>query len=313
MQVQLGETHPQTREISLLTMSSASAGGSLSPELCGRIVKWARGSDLPFLARTCKSFQTVSEKRIYDTLVLGNPTVAFDACRSISTAERLGPYVHQFFIYQDQNRYRNVTLHVQFWQMVQAAMNHMCNLEKFYIHDPAGHNTFVLDPTQLNFQLDDAQIRINWDAHVVDFLASQLSLDRLTVMYGPDNFEYPLAPDALPALKQFIGAITVAVQLLTRPLTHLQVHVDETSSVPVLSFIRRLSATSATLRSLSFLELPDAIAIDALKLISTTCPQLRYVGVLSFPSRHVSSYLSSAGFVINKIILTCSAKKFIVA
>jgi hypothetical protein len=219
--------------------------------------------------------------------MLGNPTVAFDACRSIAATDRLGPYVHHFFIYQDQSRYRNVTLHVQFWEMVQAALSRMCNLEKFYIHDPVGHNTFVLDPAQVNFQLADAQIRMNWDEHVVTFLASQHRLDRLTVMYGPDNFEYPLPPDVLPNLKQFIGAITVTVQLLTHPLTHLQITINETS-ISVLSFIRRLNATRATLRSLSCLELPDSIVIDALHLVSTTCPNLRYVGVIPFPSRHVS-------------------------
>jgi|SRR6202167_3186541 hypothetical protein len=274
-------------------MSPASVGGSLSPELCGRIVKWARGSDLPFLARTCKSFQSASEKRLYDVLILGNPTVAFDACQSITSTERLGPYVHQFFIYQDERRFRNVTLHLHFWQMVQAAMNQMTNLEKLYIHDLAGHNTFILNPAHLNFQLDDAQLRMNWDPQVVAFLADQRCLDRLTVMHGPDNFEYPLPPNALPNLKQFTGAITVAVQLLNRPLTHLQVHVDETSSIPLLSFIPRLFATKATLRSLSLLELPDSITLDVLHLISIACPDLRYVGLLPFPSRHVSSSLLS--------------------
>jgi len=72
-------------------------------------------------------------------------------------------------------------------------MNHMCNLEKFYIMTlQATIHLCLIHSAQLS--TDDAQIRINWDAHVVDFLASQLSLDRLTVMYGPDNFEYPLHP-----------------------------------------------------------------------------------------------------------------------
>ena len=306
MQVQPCETRFQSREIWLLTVFSASTGGSLSPELCGRIVKWARASDLPFLARTCKSFQSPSEKRLYDIVILGDPTVAFDACRSIATADRLGPYVRQFFIYQDDRRYRNVTLHLQFWQMVQAAMSQMCHLEKLYIHDPAGHNTFILNPAHLNFQLDDAQLRLDWDAHMVAFLTDQQSLEHLTVMHGPDNFEHPLEPEALPDLKQFIGSITVAIHLLTRPLTHLQIHVDETSNIPLLSFIPHLSATRATLCSLSFLELPDSIAVDALRLVAAACPDLRYVGVLPFPSRHVSRICHSR---VNPIFILLTARK----
>jgi hypothetical protein len=201
--------------------------------------------------------------------------------------ERFGPYVREFYIYQEERRFRNIALHLQFWQVVQAAMNQMCHLEKLYIHDPAGQNTFILDPAHLNFQLDDAQLRMNWDDRMVAFLTDQRCLDRLTILRGPDNFEHPLGPDVLPDLKQFVGAITVAIQLLACPLTHLQVYADENSSVPLLSFIPRLVKT-ATLRSLSIIHLPEAIALDALHLISAACPKLCYVGILPFTSRHVS-------------------------
>jgi hypothetical protein len=220
--------------------------------------------------------------------MLGNPTVAFEACRSIATAERLGPYVRQFFVFQEDRRFRNVAFNLQFWQMVQVAMNQMCHLELLYIHDPSGQNTFILDPALLNFQLHEVQIRMNWDENVVAFLTDQRMLERLTVMRGPDNFEYPLGPDVLPDLKQFVGAITVAVQLLMCPLTHLQVYVDEATSVSLISFIPRLITTRATLRSLNLLHLPDTIALDALHLISTACPKLQYIGILPFTSRHVS-------------------------
>jgi hypothetical protein len=293
MQVQPSEICFQGKEVWLLNIFSALTGGSLSPEVCGEIVQWTRMNDLPFLARTCKSFQIASEKKLYDILMLGNPTVAFEACRTIATTERLGPYVRELYVYQEERRFRSVALNLQFWQVVQAAMNQMCHLEKLYIHDPSGQNTFILDPDHLNFQLDDVQLRMNWDDHVVAFLKDQRCLDRLTILRGPDNFEHPLGPDVLPHLKQFVGAITVATQLLVCPLTHLQVYVDESSSVPLLSFIPRLVKTGATLRSLSIIHLPDPIALDALHLISTSCPKLCYVGILPFASRHVSSSLSS--------------------
>jgi hypothetical protein len=226
--------------------------------------------------------------------MIANPTIAFEACRSIAGVERLGPYVRQFYVYQDDRRFRNVTLHHQFWEMVQAAMCQMSYLEKLYVHDLAGHNTFILNPAFLTFQLGDAQLRLNWDENVVAFLAHQRSIDHLTVMHGPINFEHPLAPGILPKLKQFVGSMTIAVQLTACPLTHLQVHVDESQSVPLLSFLPRLAATAATLRSLSVLNVPDSSSHDALRLIATVCPNLQYIGVLPFPSRHVSSYLSSS-------------------
>lgn len=220
--------------------------------------------------------------------MLGNPNIAFKACQSIVAAERLSLYVREFYIYHDTGRRHNMSLPLHFWQAVQAALAKMHNLEVLYVHDPAGDNTFILDPTQLRFRLRHAQLRLNWDEYMVDFLSKQHHLDILQVADSPDSFEPRLPPDALPDLRQFTGAITVATQLLTSPLTHMQVTCDNIPSASLMAIFSRLTDTRSSLRSLSILEVPDAIAVDALRTISTACPQLQYIGVLPLPLRHVS-------------------------
>jgi len=219
--------------------------------------------------------------------MLGNPTIAFKACQSIADTERLGLYVRDFYIYQESSRRgHNMTLPLHFWQAVQAAFAKMHNLELLYIHDPAGVNTFILDSTRIKFQLRHAQLRLDWDQHIVDFLSTQRRLDVLQVADGPDILEPHLPRDALPVLHQFTGAITVAAQLLNCPLTHLQVTCDNVASAFLDAFISSLFDVRSSLRSLSILEIPDAMAADMLRTIAISCPQLQYIGVLSFPSRH---------------------------
>jgi hypothetical protein len=223
--------------------------------------------------------------------MLGNPTIAFKACQSIADTERLGLYVRDFYIYQESSRRgHNMTLPLHFWQAVQAAFAKMHNLELLYIHDPAGVNTFILDSTRIKFQLRHAQLRLDWDQHIVDFLSTQRRLDVLQVADGPDILEPHLPRDALPVLHQFTGAITVAAQLLTCPLTHLQVTCDNVASAFLDAFVSSLFDVRSSLRSLSILEIPDAMAADMLRIIAISCPQLQYIGVLSFPSRHVSPF-----------------------
>lgn len=179
----------------------------------------------------------------------------------------------------------------------------MSNLEFLYIHDPAGDNTFILDPAEIKFQIREAQLNMDWDKNVASFLNNQHRMERLQLSYGPDSSGIELGDDALPCLTQFAGPLTVATQLITRRLTHLQIVVDEASPSSLTSLINRISV-KAPLYSLSLLELPSGLSIDALQLIAKTCPNLRYVGVLSFPSRQVS-YLKPMVPRSNRI---CSAK-----
>lgn len=183
-----------------------------------------------------------------------------------------------------------MALPLHFWQAVQAALVKMDNLELLYIHDLAGGNTFILDSTKIKFQLRHAQLRLDWDQHMVDFLSTQRRLDTLQVMDGPEILETTLPRDALPVLRQFTGAIAVAAQLLTCPLTHMQVSCDNTSPAFIDAFISSLYDVRSSLRSLNVLEIPDVMAVEMLHTISLTCPQLQFIGLLPFPSRHVSPF-----------------------
>lgn len=271
---------------------ASTLGGSLSPELCRRIARWTHRLDLPRLALACKSFQVASEKRLYESLVLGEPFVALIVCQTIAEAKRLGPYVREFYIYQEDRRARDVSLPLEFWTAVQDAMSAMSNLEFLYIHDN-GSNTFILHPPRITFQLKSAQLHMDWDGHLVSFLSGQHRLNDLLLSEGPRS------PGAgvqlqLPHLKHFAGTITAAAQLVSSPLTHM--HIEAAAvTLSLDALIKTLANFRKTLRSLCVINVPESNSLEALQLISTTIPNLRYLGILCIQSHNVSVFPPNNG------------------
>ena len=247
-----------------------------------------RDSDLPRLAQTNKVFQIAAEKQLYHQLYLGKPEVAFACLGIISNTERIGLYVNNLYIYQATRRWHNRALPLPFWQTLQAAMKKMCNLELLYIQDATGENTFILDPAELNFRVREAQLFMDLDENMATFLNRQHHIERLQL--SDEASQMQIKPNALPCLQQFSGSLSVAVQLTTRPLTHLQIRFEEASTPASLdNFIASIS-NKMHLISLNLLEIPHGHSINALQLIANTCPNLKYLGCLSFPSREVSQY-----------------------
>ena len=267
-----------------MNTSTPTLGGSLSPELCRRIARWTHRLDLPRLALACKSFQVASEKRLYESLFLGEPYIALIVCQTIAEARRLGPYVREFYIYQEDRRARDVGLPLEFWTVVQDAMSTMCNLEFLYIHDN-GSNTFILDPARITFRLKSAQLHLDWDEHLVAFLSGQRRLNDLLLSEGPPSIE--AGPQLqLPHLKQFAGTITAAAQLMTSPLTHI--HIEAAAvTMSLESLIRTLATCRKTLRSLCIINIPESHSLKALQIISNMIPNLRYLGILYIQSYNV--------------------------
>lgn len=247
-----------------------------------------RDTDLPRLAQTSKVFQIAAEKQLYHQLYLGKPEVAFACLSIISNTERIGPYVNDLYIYQATRRWHNRALPLPFWQTLQAAMKKMCNLESIYIQDTTGENTFILDPAELKFQVREAQLFMDLDENMATFLNRQHRIERLQL--SDEASEIQIEPSALPCLQQFSGSLSVAVQLTTRPLTHLQIHLEASSTPASLdNFITGIS-NKMDLISLNLLDIPHGHSINTLHSIAKTCPNLKYLGCLSFPSREVSQY-----------------------
>lgn len=256
---------------------------SLSPELCRRIAYHARAGDLPRLAQTNKAFQLASEQRIYRQLNLGVPETAFLCLNTIASSERLGPYVHDLCIYVGDRRWQRHPLPHRYWQAVQLGMKKMRNLEFVYIHDPTGKNTFILNPTELNFQVREAQLLMDLDESMANFLNSQHRVERLQLADEPSQTQ--LKPGALAHLQQFSGPLSVAAQLMTTRLTHVQIRIEDTSTPASLDHLFVHLSARMPLISLNLLDIPRGHSVNVLQTVSKMWPDLKYIGCLSFPSR----------------------------
>lgn len=222
---------------------------------------------------------------MYRQLHLGMPETAFLCLGVVASTERLGPYVRDLCIYVADRRWHRHPLPLQYWQSVQAGMKKMCNLEFVYICDPKGENTFILDPVELNFQVREAQLLMDLDESMANFLNSQYDIERLHLSDGPSQMQ--LKQSALPRLERFSGPLSVAAQLMTTHLTHLQIRIEATSTPASLDHFLAHLSIKMPLISFSLLDVPHGHSINALQTISRMWPDLKYVGCLSLPSREV--------------------------
>ncbi|KAL4070046.1 hypothetical protein V8B97DRAFT_582976 [Scleroderma yunnanense] len=258
---------------------------TLPPQVCQRIVRWARRSDLVALCLTCRALQREAEAKLYETIASGNVQVTFRACQSITFQARLGPYVRSFYVFQDSRRSQR-ELSKEFWGVVQRALSKMRSLECLFIHDPVYANSWVLgDIAHIPFQLQEARILFYWDNNLVRFLESQNKLKSLHTFDGPDGDpSLQLEVGSLPELQVFDGSLVAAEHIVsvTTSLTHLQVAVASGSESDLLTFIPQLSLL-ASLRALSLLHLSERLAVQAIQLIATTCCTLRHLGLIPLP------------------------------
>ncbi|KAF5374182.1 hypothetical protein D9615_008866 [Tricholomella constricta] len=268
-------------------------GIPLSGEICARIVQslgpvTRRGvpGHLAALCRTCKAFQREAEVKLYDSLFFSDPARAHLACRTVSQNERLALLVRTFWFSYESRR---PALPRQFWMGVQNALNQMSNLENLSIFDNTLANSWILDPTHIKFQLHDAKLRFTWDATLIQFLESQPKLQKLqTIDRSVDTDRLPLSPGSLLALNSFDGTLMVGMHMLSSPLTHLQMLLENEVLPQFMSLLPRLWNVHKTLRALSLLELPEELVPDTLSILSSTCPNLVHIGLFPLPpiNRH---------------------------
>jgi len=265
----------------MTTLSS----NTLPPQVCKRIVRWTRRSDLVALCLTCRALQREAEVKLYETIGSGSVQVTFRACQSITSQARLGPYVRSFYVFQDTRRSQR-ELSKEFWGAVQRALSKMRSLECLFIHDPVYANSWVLgDIARIPFQLQEARLLFYWDSNLVRFLESQNKLKSLHTFDGPDGDpSLQLEVGSLPELQVFDGSLVAAEHIVpvTTSLTHMQVALHRGSESGLLTFIPRLSLLSS-LRALNLLHLSERLAVQAVQLIATTCCTLRHLGLIPLP------------------------------
>lgn len=265
---------------------------TLTPDVCGRIVRWTRRGDLTALCLTCKSLQHEAEAKLYEIVMSANVQITFRACQSIISQPRLGPYVHSFCFLPDSRRAQR-EIPEQFWTTLQLALSRMRSLEHLFLQDPTFSSSWVLsDIAHIPFQLLEAKLLFYWDTHLVKFLESQNKLKSLHTIDGPvSDTALHLEAGSLPELRTFDGPLPAAEHIvhIGSTLTHLQVVLDKNSEVDVLTFIPKLIHLASSLRALSILHLPEGLSVDVFRSITKACPQLRHIGTIPLPlPRNVS-------------------------
>lgn len=268
---------------------------TLTPDVCGRIVHWARRSDLTALCLTCKPLQHEAEAKLYEIVMSGNVQITFRACQSIISQPRLGPHVRSFYFLPESRRAQR-EIPAQFWTTLQLALSRMRSLECLFLQDPTFASSWVLsDIAHIPFQLLEARLVFYWDTHLVKFLESQNKLKSLHTIDGPVNDPIlHLEAGSLPELRIFDGPLAAAEHIIHigSTLTHLQVVLDKNSEADVLAFIPKLFHLASSLRALSILHLPEGLTIDVFRSITKACPHLRHIGTIPLPlPRNVSPSL----------------------
>ncbi|KAH8082445.1 hypothetical protein BXZ70DRAFT_1002581 [Cristinia sonorae] len=270
--------------------------GTLPLEILNRIVQQLRPVDLPPLCRVNKMFQRVTERKLYNNLILGDVNLAYRVYMSLIAHDGMrGPYVKRLWFYIDPRR--GVTrghLAHQFWQMMQVALSTMTELKDLLIHDPAGTATWILDPDEMRFQLHTAKFRLQWDDDMVAFLQSQHQLKHLQTLDAHDITRVvPLPEGHLRELEAFEGPLLVAAEMLSCPsLSHLRVIVDEEVFQLLPQFVENIVTSDPPLRSLHVNVIPDPVVeetLEALTVDPKCCARIQHLGVIMMPwiHRHV--------------------------
>jgi len=147
--------------------------------------------------------------------------------------------------------------------------------------------------------LQDAELRMDWDADLVRFLDSQpqlqslritnprlssTELDRLSLLALPQG--------ALPSLRIFDGSLIAAIEFVSSPITHLQISLGHDGAEDAGHLLKQLAVYSGALTSISVIDLPYSISIGVFDLFSLILPHLRHIGIIPLPFSDVSKLRS---------------------
>lgn len=267
-------------------------------EVCFRIVNWIKSSDFRTLASLCltsKAFRRAAEPRLYHQLYLTDSLMASHVCQTIASCDRIALHVKTFWTLFNERRWNSSRNHLnpQFWDVVHSALRKMHNLQVIAIGDPSCPSAWVF--RQCQFQLQEAELRLDWDADLVRFLDTQSQIHNLRITNSRlpsselDRLPLSALPQgALSSLGVFDGSLMTAVEFVSSPITLLQVSLGQDGVEDVGHLLKQLAMFSGTLTSISVIDLPCSISAAVFDLFSLTFPHLRHVGIIPLPFNDVS-------------------------
>ncbi|KAL5519700.1 hypothetical protein ACEPAG_1360 [Sanghuangporus baumii] len=287
----------------------------LSREAYQLIVQFVNSrSDLYALTLTSRAFQRTAERALYNTLVLSDPSITVDICRTLSHNPRLGVLVDALTIFasphkeDDSDNDDVAELPGEYWTCIASALAQTTRLRHLNIHAD-GETAFAWVLREAKFKLESFYCDLTWDRDLVNFLNFQ---DRLRDLYLSDfpppsptsihdetsgaaesssSNNLAIRPDALPALSilecSFIDAVAALVP--GRPVTRVKTCFSREDAPGKTEELRKLAASlqhsSTRIRSL---DLADAsytedFSLAVLGTMQRRLPELRYFGTLVLP------------------------------
>jgi len=216
-------------------------------------------------------------------------------CQTIASCDRIALHVKTFWTLFNERRWNSSRNHLnpQFWDALHLALRKMHNLQVIAIGDPSCPSAWIF--RQCQFQLQEAELRMDWDADLVRFLDTQSQLQSLRItnprLSSTELDRLPplaLSQGALPSLRIFDGSLIAALEFVSSPITHLQVSLGQDGTEDVGHLLKQLAMFSRTLTSISVVDLPYSTSVGALDLFSLIFPHLRHIGIvpLPFSDRH---------------------------
>ena len=267
--------------------------------VCSRIVNGIKSNDYRTLASLCltsKAFHRAAEPRLYHQLHLMDSLTAYRVCQTIASCDRIALHVKAFWTFFNERRWSNSRNHLnpQFWDVVHLALRKMHNLQLIAIGDPSCPSAWIF--RQCQFQLLEAELRVDWDADLVRFLHTQSQLHTLRItnprLSSTELDRLPLLElpqGTLSSLRIFDGSLITALEFLSSPVTHLQLSLTQDGVEDAGHLLKQLAMFSRTLTSLNVTDLPYSISIGAFDLFSLIFPHLRHVGIIPLPFSDVST------------------------
>ena len=278
-------------------MDSASA--AIPQEVCSRIVNWIKSNDLRTLTNLCltsKAFHRAAEPRLYHQLYFTDSLTAYYVCQTIASCDRIALHVKTFWTLFNERRWNSSRNHLnpQFWDVLHLALRKMLNLQVIAIGDPSCPSAWIF--RQCRFQLQEAELRMDWDADLVRFLDTQSQLHSLRItnprLSSTELDRLPLlalSQGALPSLRIFDGSLTAAIEFASSPITHLQVSLGQDGTEDAGHSVKQLAILSGTVTSISVIDLPYSTSVGAFDFFSLAFPHLRHIGIVPLPFGDVST------------------------
>jgi hypothetical protein len=147
--------------------------------------------------------------------------------------------------------------------------------------------------------LQEAELRMDWDADLVRLLDTQPQLHSLRItnprLPSTELDRLPLLAlpqGTLPSLRIFDGSLIAAIEFVSSPITHLQVSLGQDGVEDDGHLLKQLTMFSGTLTSISVIDLPYSVSVGAFDLFSLILPHLRHIGIVPLPFSDVSRLCS---------------------